>query len=214
MTSDIQPKIYANMKKRILSLIDTMVKNNSHFEGMMKGLHVLPEEVEGYLHARRKALSSSSCRAQDTASTHLTWITYHQNIAQNAPLVDGIAWELCYQALALKYGVSVDAINCIDMGISADPAKSVIKIRGLKPMLTSDNKTRPEFVAYANAHAEEFGWDIAELHPPALALSLEEMNQFDDLIASVLSDMGVEGNTPTFLDVMMGGDIGEDVFLA
>ena len=201
-----QPKIYADMEKRILSLIETMVD--------AEGLHELPEEVSFYLHTRRKALSSSSCRAQDTASTHLTWITYHQNIAQNAPLVDGIAWELCYQALAMKYGVSVDEINCIDMGISGDPAKNVIKIRGIKPMLTSDNKTTPEFVAYANAHAEEFGWDIAELHPPALALSLEDMNQFDDLIASVLSDMGVEGNTPTFLDVMMGGDIGEDVFLA
>ena len=74
-----QPKIYADMEKRILSLIETMVD--------AEGLHELPEEVSFYLHTRRKALSSCSGRARYTASTHLTWITYHQNIAKNAALV-------------------------------------------------------------------------------------------------------------------------------
>ena len=61
-------------------------------------------------------------------------------------------------------------------------------------------KTTP---VYANAHAEEHEWDLSQLFPPALALSFDEMNPFDAIVKEMLTDLGVEGEVPSFLDVMM-----------
>ncbi len=221
-----KPQIYTDMRAQLMLSLSKIVfksgggKTSKALPSIQEGigdkgfLLPLPESVSDYLALRKKALSDSSCRAQDTASTHLTWMTYHQHLASHCDVVDGVAWEMLYQELAETFNVSIDALNCMEMGINADPAQTFLHIRGFKPMLTPSTKTTPEYVAYANAHAEEHEWDLSQLFPPALALSFDEMNQFDEIVKEMLTDLGVEGEVPSFLDVMMGADVGDDVSLA
>jgi len=209
------PQIYTDMSVQLAEDMEAMAEHGLGYSPSIHGfLLPLPESVVTYLALRKKALSDSSCRAQDTASTHLTWLTYHQKLSTDCEAVDGIAWELVYQELASTHNLSVDALNCMEMGLSADPAKAYIHVTGVKPMLTGSTKTTPDFVAYANSHAEDYEWDLTQLYPPALALSMNEVNQFDEFIKSTMDALGVEGEAPSFLDVMMDVGVGDDVSLA
>ena len=209
------PQIYTDMAVQLAEDMEAMAEHGLGYSPSMHGfLLPIPKSVETYLALRKKALSDSSCRAQDTASTHLTWLSYHQQLSTECVLVDGVAWELLYQELASTYNLSVDALNCMKMSLSADPAKAFIHIKGVKPMLTDSTKTTPDYVAYANSHAEDYEWDLTQLYTPALALTLNEMNEFDEFIKSTMKMIGVEGEAPSFLDVMMDVGIGDDVSLA
>jgi hypothetical protein len=83
----------------------------------------------------------------------------------------------------------------------------------LKPMLV-DDKTTPEYVALANRLAEALEWDLTELKPPLVALSLEDMSSFDDMVKHVFEGMGIDSTPPTFLEVVLDTQAGDDVTLA
>lgn len=188
------------------------------FEKVVFGEHIssrlhIPLAANSYIAHRRNALSNASVRAQDTASKHLTWVQHHQQLAEQTPIIDMVAWELAYKELATTYSTTVEAIACLKMSMSPDPAKPYITIKGLKPMLV-DDKTTPEFVALANRLAEELEWDLTELKPPLVALSLEDMSSFDDMVKHVFEGMGIDSTPPTFLEVVLDTQAGEDVTLA
>lgn len=167
----------------------------------------LPSRVNNYISLRRDALSTASCRAEDTLGTHLTWVHYHMDMMKQTELVDTVAWEMLYQKLAASYATSIEEINCLHMAISGDPAKPYVRVAGVKPMHMNE-KTTPEFVAYANRYAESYDWDLAELYPPALALSFEEVSMFDDMVKQMFG-----GDTMSFFDVA-NQPSGDDVSLA
>ena len=91
--------------------------------------------------------------------------------------------------------------------------KPYIKVKGLKPALVED-KTTPEYVALANRLAEELEWDLTELRPPLVALNLNDMSTFDDMVKHVFKGMGIDEEPPTFLDVVLDTQAGDDVTLA
>ncbi len=198
--------IYDDMQAHLNSVLQSM--------NQVKPFHILiPAEVQDYLSTRRGALSDASCRAEDTLSTHLTWVEYHQSMMKSTPLVDMVAWELAYQELASAYSTTVESIACLKMSMSPDPANPYITVKGLKPMLV-DDKTTPEFVALANAHAEDYDWDLTELKPPILSLSLEDMSTFDDMVKHVFEGMGIDSDPPPFIEVVLNTQAGDDVTLA
>lgn len=202
--------IYDKMTKHLTALRESM--KNSYDEN--NSTHILiPSEVQDYLSTRRGALSDASCRAEDTLSTHLTWVEYHQSMMKSTPLVDMIAWELAYQELASAYSTTVEAIACLKMSMSPDPANPYIIIKGLKPMVV-DEKTTPEYVALANAVGDDYDWDLSQLKPPVLALSLEDMSTFDDMVSQVYEAMGVDMTPPPFIEVILNTQAGDDVTLA
>jgi len=197
-----------------LSIYDSMQAhlNSIGFPQVMK----IPLAANSYIAHRRNALSDASVRAQDTVSTHLTWMQYHQDMVKETPIVDMVAWELAYKELATTYSTTVEALNCLDMVMSSDPANPLIKVKGVKPALFED-KTTPEYVALANSLAEELEWDLTELRPPALALSIEDMNSFDDMVKHVFKGMGIDSSviqSPSFLEVILDTQAGDDVTLA
>jgi len=197
-----------------LSIYDSMQAhlNSIGFPQVMK----IPLAAKSYIAHRRNALSDASVRAQDTVSTHLTWMQYHQDMVKETPIVDMVAWELAYKELATTYSTTVEALNCLDMVMSSDPANPLIKVKGVKPALFED-KTTPEYVALANSLAEELEWDLTELRPPALALSIEDMNSFDDMVKHVFKGMGIDSSviqSPSFLEVILDTQAGDDVTLA
>jgi len=204
-------KIYPQMNARIENLIAKMKLGSiESMNGQIIGdnFHLpLPSSVNHYITLRRDALSTASCRAEDTLGLHLTWVHYHMDMMKQTELVDVIAWEMLYQSLATQYATSVEEINCLNLSISGDPAKPYVRVSGVKPMHI-DDKTTPEFVAYANRYAEAYDWDLAELYPPALALSFEEVSMFDDMIKHVFG-----GDTMSFFDVA-NQPTGDDVSLA
>ena len=132
---------------------------------------------------------------------------------KSTPLVDMIAWELAYQELATAFSASVEAIACLKMSMSPDPANPYITIKGFKPMVT-DDKTTPEYVALANAVGDDYDWDLTELKPPLIALSLEDMSTFDDMVTQVYEAMGVDMTPPPFIEVILNTQAGDDVTLA
>lgn len=146
-----------------LTIYDSM---HDHLNGLLQSLlqvkdfHIqIPLAANSYIAHRRNALSNASVRAQDTVSTHLTWMQYHQQMTEQTPIVDMVAWELAYKELATTYSTTVEAIACLKMSMSPDPAKPYITVKGLKPMLV-DDKTTPEYVALANRLAEALEWDL------------------------------------------------------
>ncbi len=198
--------IYDGMQAHLNSVLQSM--------NQVKPFHILiPAEVQDYLSIRRAALSDASCRAEDTLSTHLTWVEYHQSMAKSTPIIDMIAWELAYQELASAYSTTVESIACLKLSLSPDPANPYITVKGLKPMLV-DDKTTPEYVALANAHAEDYDWDLTELKPPMLALSLEDMTTFDDMVKHVFKGMGIDSSPPPFMEIVLNTQAGDDVTLA
>lgn len=205
--------IYDKMTEELTLLLSNMntVSNEAPLPPPFR--IVIPDEVQNYLSTRRAALSDASCRAEDTLSTHLTWVEYHRSMIKSTPLVDMIAWELAYQELAGSHDTTVEAIACLKMSMSPDPANPYITVKGLKPMLV-DDKTTPEFVALANAHAEENDWDLTELKPPVIALSLEDMATFDDMVKHVFEGMGIDSDPPPFIEVVLNTQAGDDVTLA
>ena len=198
--------IYNGMKAHLNSVLQSM-KQVEPFRIL------IPAGVQDYLSTRRAALSNASCRAEDTLSTHLTWVEYHQSMMKSTPLVDMVAWELAYHELASAYSTTVETIACIKMSMSPDPANPYITVKGLKPMVV-DEKTTPEFVALANTHAEHYDWDLTELKPPVLALSLEDMTTFDDMVKHVFEGMGIDSSPPPFIEVLLNTQAGDDVTLA
>jgi len=196
-----------------LTIYESMNEHLSMLLNSMNTVIVIPTEVQDYLSIRRAALSDASCRAEDTLSAHLTWVEYHRSMMKSTPVVDMIAWELAYQNLASVFSTTVETIACLKMSMSPDPANPYITIKGLKPMLV-DNKTTPEFVALANAHAEELEWDLTELKPPVFALSLEDMSTFDDMVKHVFEGMGIDSDPPPFIEVVLNTQAGDDVTLA
>jgi hypothetical protein len=193
---------------------------HDHLNGLLQSLlqvkdfHIqIPLAANSYIAHRRNALSNASVRAQDTVSTHLTWMQYHQQMTEQTPIVDMVAWELAYKELATTYSTTVEAIACLKMSMSPDPAKPYITVKGLKPMLV-DDKTTPEYVALANRLAEALEWDLTELKPPLVALSLEDMSSFDDMVKHVFEGMGIDSTPPTFLEVVLDTQAGDDVTLA
>ncbi len=204
-------KIYSQMKTRINKLLsymklDSIESKNAQVIGDSYRLP-LPSRVNNYISLRRDALSTASCRAEDTLGTHLTWVHYHMDMMKQTELVDTIAWEMLYQKLAATYSTSIEEINCLHMAISGDPAKPYVLISGLKPMHQNE-KTSPEFVAYANRYAESYDWDLAELYPPALALSFDEVSMFDDMVKQMFG-----GDSVSFFDAV-NQPSGDDVSLA
>ena len=205
-----------------LSIYDSMQAHlqgvYESFEKVVFGEHTssrihIPLAANSYMAHRRNALSNASVRAQDTVSTHLTWMQYHQDMMNQTSIVDMVAWELAYKELATTFSTTVEALNCLDMAMSSDPANPYIKVKGLKPALDED-KTTPEYIALANRLAEQLEWDLTELRPPALALSLEDMTSFDDMIKHVFKDMGIDSTPPSFLEVVLETQAGDDVTLA
>ena len=202
--------IYDKMTKHLKAVL--LLMTNSYDEN--KSTHILiPSKVQDYLSTRRAALSDASCRAEDTLSTHLTWVEYHRSMLKSTPLVDMVAWELAYQELATAYSVTVEAIACFKMSMSPDPANPYITIKGFKPMVV-DEKTTPEYVALANAVGDDYDWDLTELKPPVIALSLEDMSTFDDMVKHVFEGMGIDSDPPPFLEVVLNTQAGDDVTLA
>jgi hypothetical protein len=200
-----------------LTIYDSM---HDHLNGLLQSLLQvkdfqiqIPLAANSYIAHRRNALSNASVRAQDTVSTHLTWMQYHQQMTEQTPIVDMVAWELAYKELATTYSTTVEAIACLKMSMSPDPAKPYITVKGLKPMLV-DDKTTPEYVALANRLAEALEWDLTELKPPLVALSLEDMSSFDDMVKHVFEGMGIDSTPPTFLEVVLDTQAGDDVTLA
>jgi len=205
--------IYDNMTEHLTLLLSNM-NTVSNVEPAPPPFTILiPTEVQDYLSTRRNALSDASVRAQDTVSTHLTWSQYHHQMSEQTPIIDMVAWELAYKELATTYSTTVEALNCIDMAMSSDPAKPYIKVKGLKPALVED-KTTPEYIALANRLAEELEWDLTELRPPLVALNLNDMSTFDDMVKHVFKDMGIDSTPPTFLEVVLDTQAGDDVTLA
>lgn len=205
--------IYDKMTEQLTVLLSSMNAASNEEPTPIPFKLVIPVEVQDYLSTRRAALSDASCRAEDTLSTHLTWVEYHQTMAKTTPLVDMVAWEIAYQELASSYSTTVEAIACIKMSMSPDPANPFITIKGLKPMLV-DEKTTPEYVALANVYAEENDWDLTELKPPILSLSLEDMSSFDDMVKHVFEGMGIDSSPPPFIEVLLNTQAGDDVTLA
>ena len=204
-------KIYPQMNARVEKLIANMKLDSIESingETIGDSFHLpLPSRVNNYISLRRDALSTASCRAEDTLGTHLTWVHYHMDMMKQTELVDTVAWEMLYQKLAASYATSIEEINCLHMAISGDPAKPYVRVAGVKPMHMNE-KTTPEFVAYANRYAESYDWDLAELYPPALALSFEEVSMFDDMVKQMFG-----GDTMSFFDVA-NQPSGDDVSLA
>ncbi len=205
--------IYDNMTEHLSALLHSMNIVSNEPPAPPPFNILIPIEVQDYLSIRRAALSDASCRAEDTLSTHLTWAEYHRSMMKSTPVVDMVAWELAYQNLASSHDTTVETIACLKMSMSPDPANPYITIKGLKPMLVN-NKTTPEFVALANAHAEELEWDLTELKPPVIALSLEDMSTFDDMVKHVFEGMGIDSDPPPFIEVVLNTQAGDDVTLA
>jgi len=203
--------IYSSMQAHLQELYESFDKV-AFGEHTSSRLHI-PLAANSYIAHRRNALSDASVRAQDTVSIHLTWMQYHQQMADETPLIDMVAWELAYKELATTYSTTVEALNCIEMAMSSDPANPYIKVKGLKPALVED-KTTPEYVALANRLAEELEWDLTELRPPALALSPDDMTSFDDMVKHVFQGMGIDSTPPSFLEVVLETQAGDDVTLA
>ena len=77
-------KIYPQMETRVNRLVSCMklgsIESN---KGQVIGnsFHLpLPSTVKNYISLRRDALSTASCRAEDTLGTHLTWVHYHMDM--------------------------------------------------------------------------------------------------------------------------------------
>jgi hypothetical protein len=108
----------------------------------------------------------------------------------------------------METGLSITALHCIRLGLSDDPARPYVRIGELKPM-TEDDKTTPEFVAYANEVSEDLDLDMTQLLPPQLALSLEDMSGANEMMKQLFGD-----EAPDILDLMLSDNSGYDVTLA
>ena len=200
--------IYDKMGKQLESLRKTLSESvDVGFEGG-EALVPLPPKVISYLATRRTALSDAGCRAQDSMGKHLTWAQYHMNMMEMSPVVDSIAWELLYQEFSNIYGESITALHCIRLGLSDDAARPYVRIGELKDM-TEDDKTTPEFVAYANEASEDLDLDMTELLPPQLSLSLEDMGNANGLLKEVFGS-----KAPDIFELMLSDNSGHDVTLA
>ena len=80
-----------------------------------KCLPIPPKTLE-YIKIRRQALSDSSCRAQDTMSKHMSWIQYHQQMQDECPAVDMIAWEMAYKEISDATGYTIAYIQRLRYG--------------------------------------------------------------------------------------------------
>ena len=160
----------------------------------------LPQRVQDYLSMRREAVSNAVMRGKDSPD-HLSWKHYATTLDAHTDIPDLVAWELFYTDM----NVPPSVLHAYELRMSADPARPYVKVGGIKPML-DDGKTTPEFVALASEFAEKMGWDIMELNPPALSISLEDISQ----VESFMQALGVEGDPLSFMQT----DTGEDVTLA
>ena len=199
--------IYSKMGAELDSLRMAM-SQSTHLGTPEEPLVPLPPKVADYLETRRTALSNAGCRAQDSMGKHLTWAQYHLTMMRRSPVVDSIAWELLYQEFSSIYGKSITALHCIRLGLSSDPARPYVRVGELKPM-TEDDKTTPEFVAYANEVSEDLDLDMTQLLPPQLALSLEDMSGANEMMKELFGD-----EAPDIFDLMLSDNSGYDVTLA
>ena len=198
--------IYDKMSEQLDSLRMTISKSTHVTDG--NPLVPIPPKVLAYLETRRNALSDAGCRAQDSMDKHLTWAQYHKSMMERSPIVDSIAWELLYREMSAIYGESITALHCISFGLSDDPARPYVRVGELKPM-TEDDKTTPEFVAYANEVSEDLDLDMTQLLPPQLALSLEDMSGANEMMKELFGD-----EAPDIFDLMLSDNSGYDVTLA
>jgi len=164
----------------------------------------LPQRVQDYLSVRRDAISNATMRGKDSPD-HLSWKHYATLLHSNTDIPDLVAWELFYNEMETDFAIEPSITHAYDLQMSTDPARPYVKVNGIKPML-DDGKTTPEFVALASEFAEQMDWDIMELNPPALSISLEDISQ----VESLMQALGVESDPFTF----MQEDTGEDVTLA
>tara|TARA_R100000234_G_C4961363_1_gene161942 strand:+ start:245 stop:793 length:549 start_codon:yes stop_codon:yes gene_type:complete len=160
----------------------------------------LPQRVQDYLSMRREAVSNAMMRGKDSPD-HLSWKHYATVLDAQTDIPDLVAWELFYTDMNAPPCV----LHAYELRMSADPARPYVKVGGIKPML-DDGKTTPEFIALASEFAEKMDWDIMELNPPALSISLEDISQ----VESLMQALGVEGDPLSFMQT----DTGEDVTLA
>ena len=167
----------------------------------------IPFKTLEYLNTRRDALSNAFCRAEDTAGQHLTWLQYHYLMSRESSLVDMVAWETLYKELGDDLDIPIEVFECLEISLSADPMKPIIKPLGLKAPL-HDNKTTPTYVALALKFAEEKDWDITEMYPPILGLEMEDVNIINDYLYNMT---GMEMNV---LNELMGSTKGLEVWLA
>ncbi len=164
----------------------------------------LPQRVQDYLSVRRDAISNATMRGKDSPD-HLSWKHYATLLHSNTDIPDLVAWELFYTEMETDFANAPSITHAYDLQMSTDPARPYVKVNGIKPML-DDGKTTPEFVALASEFAEQMDWDIMELNPPTLSISLEDISQVDSLMQA----LGAESDPFIF----MQGDTGEDVTLA
>ena len=192
---DDAPQIYKDM-------CDYLVPYVNKLDGVP-----IPFKTLEYLNTRRDALSNAFCRAEDTAGQHLTWLQYHYLMSRESSLVDMVAWETLYKELGDDLDIPIEVFECLEISLSADPMKPIIKPLGLKAPL-HDNKTTPTYVALALKFAEEKDWDITELYPPVLGLEMEDVNIINDYLYNMT---GMEMNV---LNELMSSTKGLEVWLA
>lgn len=199
------------------SYLDMLRFNIIQTEGKEKGVDKhnafhMPEALVNYLNTRRNVLSDASCRAQDTIQQHLSWHMYLTGLINDTPVVDGVAWEILYNYLNTTLGAPYEAIHCLEMRMSADPAHPYIQIMGFKEARVETEEgtyTTPEYVALGHIVAEYMDADITELHPSIISITSNDMQMLGNEMKKLLGD-----GAPDVFEMITSIPSGQDVFLA
>lgn len=167
----------------------------------------IPPKTREYLNIKRNALSNALCRAEDTASLHLSWLHHHFMLANETRLVDMVAWETLYNEINEELDIPISVLECLELSISGDPMKSLIKTSGVSKPFKGE-KTTPAYIALAVEFSEQEDWDIMELYPPMLALELDDIDIINEHMSKVI---GADVNV---IDELHSGANGLEVWLA
>jgi len=205
--------IYDNMESYLHSLRANILLT----EGLEKGVDKdnvfhMPEALVNYLNTRRNVLSDAHCRAQDTIQQHLSWHVYLTGLVNDTPVVDGVAWEILYNYLNTTLSAPYEAIHCLEMRMSSDPAHPHIQILGFKEaqVITGDGTfTTPEYVALGHIVAEHMDGDITELHPSIISITSDDMQMLSNEMKKLFGD-----GAPDAFEMITSIPSGQDVFLA
>ena len=197
--------------------LDLLKANVIQTEGIEKGVDKdsvfhIPEALVNYLDIRRNAVSDAHCRAQDTIQQHLSWHMYLTGLINDTPIVDGVAWEMLYDYLNTTLSAPYEAIHCLEMRMSSDPAHPHIQILGFKEAQVvkgGTSYTTPEYVALGHIVSEHMDSDITELHPSILSITPDDMDMLNHQMQELF---GTEA--PDAFDMITSIPSGQDVFLA
>lgn len=167
----------------------------------------MPDNLIQYLDVRRNSASNITCRAQDSMQHHLSWHMYLTEFITENPICDMVAWEILYEELHSSLEVPFEALHCLQMKMSSDPARPYVMCMGLKPHLHQD-KTSPEYVALFHSVSEDLDLDITELKTPVLVLTPEDI---ENVNAQIKHHIGIEMDA---IELITSIPQGQDVFLA